>query len=63
VDINSRQAYLAIHNPQGYFLALVNLQTLNENRHFVQGEAPPTLAETQAFVDNRARWMIKGELP
>ena len=62
IDINTRQGYLAIKQNQGGLLALINLQTHNDINHFITQEAPPALALTQKFVDERARWLLRDTL-
>ncbi|MFY0641079.1 MAG: poly-gamma-glutamate biosynthesis protein PgsC/CapC [Bermanella sp.] len=61
IDINTRQAYLAISLPKGGLLALVNLQTHNEKKHYLPRTGPPSLVNTQTFVDERARWLLRGK--
>lgn len=62
IDINTRQAYLAISQNQGGLWALVNLQTHNRTLHSIANPASPTLSLAQKFVDERARWLVREPL-
>ncbi len=62
IDINTRQAYLAMSFPQGDLLALVNLQTHNGKNHILKGQDIPSLKRIQKFVDERARWLLRSHL-
>ncbi len=61
IDINTRQAYLAVSQLQGGLLALVNLKTQNEKPHVIPTEIPSPKA-TQKYIDARARWFIRQSL-
>jgi hypothetical protein len=61
LDINTGQAYLAIKQAGGHLNALVNLQTHSEGRHFLEHGLPPTRQLAQRFVDQRARWLLRGD--
>lgn len=59
VDLNTHQAYLAISLKKGGLVALINLQTHSSKQQFMQTASPPTLSNTQAFIDERNRWLLR----
>ncbi len=61
IDINTRQAYLAISQPKGDLLALVNLKTHNEKMYQIPNGKTPPIKLSQSYVDSRARWFIRGK--
>lgn len=62
IDINTRQAYLAVSHPQGGLMALVNLQTHNPKEHILPTQGAPSHSNVQKFVDERARWLMRSHL-
>ena len=60
LDINTGQAFLAIRQADGFLNALVNLQTQNEKRQFASVDSALSKTQIQRFVDDRARWLVRG---
>ena len=61
VDIDTGQAFLAIQHESGYLAALVNLKTHSEREDLIAPLEIPPRELVQQFIDERARWLIRGE--
>lgn len=63
VDINTGQAFLALKSSDGSLFSLVNLETHNNQQRGFPASASPDRDLLQQFVDDRSRWLRRGDHP